>query len=140
MHKPFADLRVLDFTRMYAGPFCTMLIGELGADVVKVKPAGGDPTRIQGPPFHEGLRMSFLASNRNKRSIVLDLERVFTHPKTHARRMLASARQKDGTRLSLIRPAVKFGSFDDSADWRAPPGLGVDSDEVLRDWIDGGRA
>lgn len=70
--KPLSRLRVLDFTRIYAGPFCTMLLGDLGADVVKVEMPGGDPLRHQGPPFHHGDGMSFLAANRNKRSIVLD--------------------------------------------------------------------
>ncbi|WP_340107825.1 CoA transferase [Pikeienuella sp. HZG-20] len=74
MRKPLKDVKVLDFTRLYAGPFCTMLLGDLGADVVKVEAPGGDPIRRQGPPFHKGQSMSFLAANRNKRSIVLDLK------------------------------------------------------------------
>jgi succinate---hydroxymethylglutarate CoA-transferase len=71
--KPLSGIKVLDFTRFYAGPFCTMLLGDLGADVVKVEQPGGDPTRRHGPPFHAGESMSFMAANRNKRSIVLDL-------------------------------------------------------------------
>ncbi|TAN14566.1 MAG: CoA transferase [Rhizobiaceae bacterium] len=74
MRKPLSGIRVLDFTRLYAGPFCTMLLGDLGADVVKVEMPGGDPLRGQGPPFYHGHGMSFLAANRNKRSIVLDLK------------------------------------------------------------------
>jgi succinate---hydroxymethylglutarate CoA-transferase len=72
--KPLAGIKVLDFTRIYAGPYCTMLLGDHGADVVKVEMPGGDPLRHQGPPFHHGDGMSFLAANRNKRSIVLDLK------------------------------------------------------------------
>ena len=72
MPKALDGIRVLDFTRLYAGPFCTMLLGDLGADVVKVEAPGGDPIRHQGPPFHHGQSMSFLAVNRNKRSMVLD--------------------------------------------------------------------
>lgn len=72
--KPLAGIRVLDFTRIYAGPYCTMLLGDHGADVVKVEMPDGDPLRRQGPPFHHGDGMSFLAANRNKRSIVLDLK------------------------------------------------------------------
>lgn len=73
-NKPFSNVRVLDFTRLYAGPYCTMHLGDLGADVVKVEMPGGDPLRHQGPPFLHGQSMSFLAANRNKRSIVLDLK------------------------------------------------------------------
>lgn len=72
--KPLSGLRVLDFTRIYAGPYCTMLLGDHGAEVVKVEMPEGDPLRHQGPPFHHGDGMSFLAANRNKRSIVLDLK------------------------------------------------------------------
>ena len=74
MKKPLSGVRVLDFTRMFAGPFCTMLLADLGADVVKLEPPEGDPTRVQGPPFFEGAGMSFWAANRNKRSITLDLK------------------------------------------------------------------
>jgi len=70
--KPLEGIKVLDFTRLYAGPFCTMLLADLGADVAKIEPPDGDPIRMQGPPFHEGTSMSFLAVNRNKRSITLD--------------------------------------------------------------------
>ncbi|MBL0141815.1 MAG: CoA transferase [Betaproteobacteria bacterium] len=73
--KPLAGIRVLDFTRIYAGPYCTMLLGDHGADVVKVEMPGGDPVRSQGPPFHHGMGMTFLAANRNKRSIVLDVKK-----------------------------------------------------------------
>jgi len=73
--KPLAGVRVLDFTRIYAGPYCTMLLGDHGADVVKVEMPDGDPLRRQGPPFLHGDGMSFIAANRNKRSIVLDLKR-----------------------------------------------------------------
>lgn len=72
--KPLSGIKVLDFTRLFAGPFCTMLLGDLGAEIVKVEAPGGDPIRRQGPPFHKGQSMSFLAVNRNKRSIVLDMK------------------------------------------------------------------
>ncbi|GAA4326147.1 CaiB/BaiF CoA-transferase family protein [Pigmentiphaga soli] len=72
--KPLAGIRILDFTRVLAGPYCAMLLGDLGADVVKVEsPGEGDLTRRQGPPFHHGMGMTYLAANRNKRSIALDL-------------------------------------------------------------------
>jgi crotonobetainyl-CoA:carnitine CoA-transferase CaiB-like acyl-CoA transferase len=72
--KPLTGIKVLDFTHLLAGPYCTMLLGDMGADVVKVEPpGGGDSTRRQGPPFHNGQGLTFLAANRNKRSITLDL-------------------------------------------------------------------
>ena len=73
-HKPLSGIRILDFTRLFAGPFCTMLLGDLGADVAKLEAPEGDPIRQQGPPFFHGQSMSYLAVNRNKRSIVLNLK------------------------------------------------------------------
>ncbi len=68
-------MKVLDFTQMLAGPFCTMVLADMGADVVKIeKPRGGDDTRRMGPPFIGGESAAFLAINRNKRSMVLDLK------------------------------------------------------------------
>jgi crotonobetainyl-CoA:carnitine CoA-transferase CaiB-like acyl-CoA transferase len=66
---------VADFSRVLAGPFATMLLGDLGADVVKVEhPDGGDETRAWGPPFHGDHSTYYLAVNRNKRSLALDLK------------------------------------------------------------------
>lgn len=73
--KPLNGIKVLDFTRIYAGPFCTMQLGDLGADVVKIEPPGGDPLRHQGPPFLDEMSLSFLCANRNKRSISADLKK-----------------------------------------------------------------
>jgi crotonobetainyl-CoA:carnitine CoA-transferase CaiB-like acyl-CoA transferase len=68
-------MKVLDFTQHMAGPFCTMLLADMGAEVVKVeKPDGGDDIRRAGPPFIKGESAAFLGINRNKRSIVLDLK------------------------------------------------------------------
>ena len=72
---PLQGMKVLDFTQMMAGPFCTMLLADMGAEVVKVeKPDGGDDIRRAGPPFIKGESAAFLGINRNKRSIVLDLK------------------------------------------------------------------
>ena len=72
---PLQDIKVIDFSQILAGPFCTMLLADMGADVLKIeKPNGGDDTRRYGPPFIEGESAAFLTLNRNKRSIVLDLK------------------------------------------------------------------
>lgn len=72
---PLADVRVLDLTQILAGPYCTMMLADLGADVVKVeRPGGGDGSRQWGPPFVAGESAYFLQVNRNKRSIAVDLK------------------------------------------------------------------
>ena len=71
---PLDGLIVADFSRVLAGPFATMLLGDLGADVIKVeRPDGGDDTRAWGPPWRDGESTYYLGLNRNKRSIALDL-------------------------------------------------------------------
>ena len=69
-------LRVVDLTRNFAGPFCTMTLGDLGAEVIKIESPGvGDDTRSWVPPTWNGTSTSFLAANRNKRSLAVDLDR-----------------------------------------------------------------
>lgn len=71
---PLAGVRVVDLSRVLAGPYCTMLLADLGADVVKVeRPGEGDDTRSWGPPYVRDQATYFLAVNRNKRSVALDL-------------------------------------------------------------------
>ncbi len=78
---PLAGVRVLDLTRNVAGPYAAMILGELGAEVVKVeRPRRGDDTREWGPPFWGPESSIFLALNRNKRSIALDLGRREARP------------------------------------------------------------
>ena len=73
---PLAGVRVADLSRVLAGPYCTMVLADLGADVVKVeRPEGGDETRSWGPPFAGGEAAYYLSVNRNKRSCALDLSK-----------------------------------------------------------------
>ncbi|WP_134132069.1 CaiB/BaiF CoA transferase family protein [Kribbella pratensis] len=71
---PLSGLLVADFSRILAGPYATMLLADLGADVVKVESPGGDDTRSWQPPVRDGISTYYLAVNRNKRSVALDLK------------------------------------------------------------------
>jgi len=71
---PLAGVRVLDLSRVLAGPYCSMILADLGADVIKVeRPGSGDPTRAWGPPFRNGESAYYLCVNRGKRSVAIDL-------------------------------------------------------------------
>jgi crotonobetainyl-CoA:carnitine CoA-transferase CaiB-like acyl-CoA transferase len=73
-HAPLKGIRVVDASRVLAGPFCGQLLGDLGAEVLKIeRPGGGDETRGWGPPFAGALSAYFLSCNRNKRGLTLDL-------------------------------------------------------------------
>ncbi len=75
MPEALSGMKVLDCSQILAGPFCSMLLADMGADVVKIeKPTGGDDTRRMGPPFVGGESAAFLAMNRNKRSAVLNFK------------------------------------------------------------------
>src|SRR3954471_10113292 len=75
---PLSDLKVVDLSRVLAGPYLAMMLGDMGAEVVKVEqPGSGDDTRRWGPPFVQGESTYYLAVNRNKRSVTLNLK----HPR-----------------------------------------------------------
>src|SRR3954467_491525 len=74
MSKPLAGIRVIELANFIAGPLCGTLLADMGADVIKVEPPGGDMSRAT-PPIRNGESVSFTALNRNKRSLVLDLKR-----------------------------------------------------------------
>jgi CoA:oxalate CoA-transferase len=116
-HLPLAGFFVIDMTRMLSGPFCSMILGDLGADVVKVEPPDGDPVRRQGAG-RDGLSWYFAAFNRNKRSIVLDL-------KTAAGRdALASLLARADALVENFRPGVLARLGFDAARLQAiRPGL-----------------
>ncbi|MFJ8955726.1 CaiB/BaiF CoA transferase family protein [Streptomyces sp. NPDC102381] len=87
---PLAGMKVVDLSKILAGPYVTMSLADLGADVIKVEhPEGGDPTRSWGPPFNGPDATYYLAANRNKRSVTLDLKSEAGQDAVH--RMLADA-------------------------------------------------
>ncbi|MCC6802974.1 MAG: CoA transferase [Anaerolineae bacterium] len=106
-----AGVRVLDFTRVLAGPFCTMILADMGADVIKVESLEGDETRQWGPPFDSSGRSAYyLSVNRNKRSLTLNL-------KTEAGRAIArELAQESQIVVENFKPggAAAFGlGYDD---------------------------
>jgi formyl-CoA transferase/CoA:oxalate CoA-transferase len=103
---PLDDLLIIDLTRALAGPYCTLMLGDLGARVVKVEtPEGGDDTRGWGPPFIEGESSYFLGINRNKESITLNLK----HPR--GQEVLRRLIERADALVENFRPGVmdRFG-------------------------------
>ena len=86
---PLSGLRVVDLSRVLAGPYAAQILGDLGADVIKIEHPHGDDTRRWGPPEHDGTAAYYLAANRNKRSRVLDFSRADDRAALHA--LLAGA-------------------------------------------------
>jgi crotonobetainyl-CoA:carnitine CoA-transferase CaiB-like acyl-CoA transferase len=84
-----AGLKVIDLSRVLGGPFCTQILGDHGAEVLKIEPPGGDETRSWGPPFVEGTAPYFTGVNRNKKSVVLDFSQSAS--RELLRRLLADA-------------------------------------------------
>src|SRR5215470_1639433 len=97
---PLAGFHILDLTQVVSGPFCTMLLGDMGADVIKVEPREGDPTRRIGRPRKNGVNSGFLVFNRNKRSIVIDLK------KEHGRDLVKMLAGKCDAVIENNRPGV----------------------------------
>ncbi|UOQ46472.1 CoA transferase [Halobacillus salinarum] len=75
MSSTLKGIKVLDLSRVLAGPYCSMILGDLGAEVIKVEaPGGSDDTRKWGPPFQEGISAYYLCANRNKKSLTVNLK------------------------------------------------------------------
>ena len=100
---PCAGFRVVDFSTMISGPLCTMVLGDLGADGIKVEPTRGDSTRLLGPVFQGGLSAILAQFDRNKRSFA---------------------------RIRYLRNPARFTGTPPSL-WRHPPRLGEHPDEIL---------
>jgi len=99
---PLAGLTVLDLTRVLSGPYCTMLLADMGARVIKIEqPGRGDETRAWGPPFVAGESAYFLSINRNKESVTLD----FKQP--GGRKARCTVLPRDLCRGPSIRPELQ---------------------------------
>jgi len=136
--RPLEGVRVADFSRVLSGPYATMVLGDLGADVVKVeRPGEGDETRGWGPPFAGDESAYFLAINRNKRSIALDLasdedRAVARRLIAHSHIMIENFRPGTAARLGLgyddvraLNPAIVYASitgFGEDGPMRDAPG------------------
>jgi crotonobetainyl-CoA:carnitine CoA-transferase CaiB-like acyl-CoA transferase len=113
---PLDGITVVDFTRVLSGPYCTMLLGDMGARVIKIEqPGRGDDTRAWGPPFVAGESAYFLSVNRNKESVTLDLK----HPAA------AAVVQRLLDRADVVIENFRPGTMDR---------LGFGHEEVARRW------
>ncbi len=132
-----AGIRVLDLTRILSGPYCTAILGDHGADVIKVESPEGDDTRRFGPPFVEGESTYFLSINRNKRSVVIDLKTAAGRAQLHALAETAdvvvenfrpgtAARIGAGSETLLaLNPKLIYchiSGFGQTGPWRTQPG------------------
>jgi len=138
LNRALEGLRVLDFSQVGAGPCCGMLLGDMGADVIKVEAPGGDLGRKLGPPWQAGESVVSMSFNRNKRSIVLDLKKpegVATARRLAARADVVLESFRPGVmeklglgyaRLSEDHPRLVFCSvsaYGQSGPWRDKPGV-----------------
>lgn len=131
-------ITVLDLSQGAAGPLCATMLGDLGAEVIKVEPPGGEWGRQLGPPFVDGVAAAFLGLNRNKRSIAVDLKRagatdVILHIAASVDVVLESFRPGVADRLGIgydairaLNPAVIYAAisaFGQDGPWRDRPGV-----------------
>jgi crotonobetainyl-CoA:carnitine CoA-transferase CaiB-like acyl-CoA transferase len=138
INASLAGIRVLDFAQVGAGPMCSMQLGDLGADVIKIEGPAGDLGRKLGPPWQEGESVVSMSFNRNKRSLVIDMKKP--DGPALARRMVAKAdvvlesfrpgvMEKLGVgyaTLSKHNPHIVFCSvsaYGQSGPWRDKPGV-----------------
>ena len=135
---PLADIRVLDMATMLAGPYAATLLADLGADVIKVEPPGGDDTRHLGPE-RDGERVPFISVNRNKRGMVLNLTRdegreAFARLAATADALITNVREPALSRLGLNYEQV-CGHRPDII-WAGVTAFGADGPYAGRPGID----
>lgn len=136
--SPLDGLRVLEFAQIAAGPTCGMMLGDMGADVIKIEPPSGDLGRWLGPPWLNGESVVFLSLNRNKRSVVIDLKKpggtaVVGRMAKRCDVVIESFRPEVADRLgigydalSLENPGIVYCSisaYGQTGPWRAAPGV-----------------
>ncbi|MES9818100.1 MAG: CoA transferase [Candidatus Thiodiazotropha sp.] len=135
---PLAGFKILDLSRILAGPWCTQLFGDLGAEVLKIESPEGDGTRQWGPPFFDGKSAYYLSANRNKKSRVLDfrnpgdlavLKGLLQSADVLIENFRAGTLDKfglDGASALKLNPQLIYCSihgFEQHSEWGAKPGF-----------------
>ncbi|MES9920882.1 MAG: CoA transferase [Candidatus Thiodiazotropha sp.] len=135
---PLAGFKILDLSRILAGPWCTQLFGDLGAEVLKIESPKGDGTRQWGPPFFDGKSAYYLSANRNKKSRVLDfrnpgdlavLKGLLQSADVLIENFRAGTLDKfglDGASALKLNPQLIYCSihgFEQHSEWGAKPGF-----------------
>jgi crotonobetainyl-CoA:carnitine CoA-transferase CaiB-like acyl-CoA transferase len=138
LSQTLSGVRVIDFSQIAAGPLCTMLLGDMGAEVLKVEPPEGDVARRLGPPFIGDESTLYLALNRNKRSVVIDLKTEMGRCRAHelidrADVLVESFRPGVADRLGIGFSAMRarnprliycsISAYGQSGPWSGKPGV-----------------
>jgi len=137
---PLKGIKVVAFSNLLAGPYCSMMLGDMGAEVVKVERLRGDDSRFLGPPFVRGESTPFLSVNRNKKGIALDVwkekgREIFLRMVERADVMVHNYRPEiierlgfDYERISRINPKIIYtsiSSFGEEGEFRDRPGVDI---------------
>lgn len=138
---PLAGIRVLDLTQALAGPYCTQLLADLGADVIKIeRPGSGDQSRGWGPPFVGGESSYFMGTNRNKQSLALNLQdaqaRGILHRLVERSDVLVHNVPREDTRAKLGIDAQTIRAQNPRIIWAAITGFGLTGPEAEKPGYD----